>query len=38
VHDGPATAKTHISNLFAKLQVANRVQLAIRVLEHDAAS
>jgi DNA-binding NarL/FixJ family response regulator len=37
LHIGAATAKTHISNLFAKLQVANRVQLAIRVLEHDAA-
>lgn len=27
------TVKTHVSSLFAKLQVTNRVQLAIRVLE-----
>lgn len=32
----PTTVKTHLSNLFAKLQVTNRVQLAIRVLEHGA--
>jgi DNA-binding NarL/FixJ family response regulator len=32
----PTTVKTHLSSLFAKLHVTNRVQLAIRVLEHDA--
>lgn len=31
----PTTVKTHLSNLFTKLHVTNRVQLAIRVLEHD---
>lgn len=31
------TVKTHLSSLFAKLHVTNRVQLAIRVLEEDAA-
>ncbi len=29
------TIKTHLASLFAKLHVTNRVQLAIRVLEHD---
>lgn len=29
------TVKTHLSSLFAKLSVTNRVQLAIRVLEHE---
>ena len=28
-----ATVKTHLGRLFDKLQVTNRVQLAIRVLE-----
>lgn len=32
---GLTTVKTHLASLFAKLQVTNRVQLAIRVLEHD---
>jgi len=31
------TVKTHLTHLFEKLHVTNRVQLAIRVLEHDAA-
>jgi DNA-binding NarL/FixJ family response regulator len=31
------TVKTHVARLFDKLAVTNRVQLAIRVLEHDAA-
>ncbi|WP_299036329.1 response regulator transcription factor [uncultured Pseudokineococcus sp.] len=30
------TVKTHLTHLFEKLHVTNRVQLAIRVLEHDA--
>lgn len=30
-----ATVKTHLSHLFDKLHVTNRVQLAIRVLEHE---
>lgn len=30
-----ATVKTHLSHLFHKLHVTNRVQLAIRVLEHE---
>ena len=30
------TVKTHVARLFDKLAVTNRVQLAIRVLEHDA--
>ncbi|WP_101589663.1 response regulator [Brevibacterium jeotgali] len=29
------TVKTHVSHLFDKLLVTNRVQLAIRILEHD---
>ena len=33
----PTTVKTHLSSLFAKLHVTNRVQLAIRVLEQEAA-
>jgi DNA-binding NarL/FixJ family response regulator len=33
----PTTVKTHLSSLFAKLHVTNRVQLAIRVLEHDTS-
>ncbi|MFP5019610.1 response regulator transcription factor [Pseudonocardia phyllosphaerae] len=33
---GMPTVKTHLGSLFAKLQVTNRVQLAIRVLEADA--
>lgn len=32
----PTTVKTHLSNLFAKLQVTNRVQLAIRVMERES--
>lgn len=32
----PTTVKTHLSSLFAKLQVTNRVQLAIHVLERDS--
>ena len=32
------TVKTHLTHLFEKLHVTNRVQLAIRVLEHDGAS
>ncbi|RGE20426.1 DNA-binding response regulator [Leucobacter sp. wl10] len=35
LHLGQATVKTHLASLFAKLHVTNRVQLAIRVLEHD---
>ncbi len=31
------TVKTHLTHLFEKLHVTNRVQLAIRVLEHDGA-
>lgn len=31
------TVKTHLTHLFEKLHVGNRVQLAIRVLEHDGA-
>lgn len=31
----PTTVKTHLANLFAKLHVTNRVQLAIRVLEQN---
>lgn len=30
-----ATVKTHLGNLFAKLHVTNRVQLALRILEHE---
>ena len=30
------TVKTHVSHLFDKLLVTNRVQLAIRILEHDS--
>ena len=33
----PTTVKTHLGHLFEKLHVTNRVQLAIRVLEHDGA-
>jgi DNA-binding NarL/FixJ family response regulator len=29
------TIKTHVAHLFDKLQVTNRVQLAIRVLEQE---
>ncbi|RUR03656.1 response regulator transcription factor [Labedella endophytica] len=32
----PTTVKTHLSSLFAKLHVTNRVQLAIRVLEQES--
>lgn len=32
----PTTVKAHLSSLFAKLQVTNRVQLAVRVLEQDS--
>ena len=32
----PTTVKTHISSLFSKLRVFNRVQLAIRVLERES--
>lgn len=32
----PTTVKTHLASLFSKLHLTNRVQLAIRVLEHDA--
>ncbi len=34
---GTTTVKTHVTRLFDKLHVTNRVQLAVRVLEHDAA-
>ncbi|MEJ5913051.1 response regulator transcription factor [Pseudokineococcus sp. 1T1Z-3] len=34
---GTTTVKTHLLHLFEKLHVTNRVQLAIRVLEHDAS-
>ncbi|MEJ5944028.1 response regulator transcription factor [Pseudokineococcus basanitobsidens] len=34
---GTTTVKTHVTHLFEKLHVTNRVQLAVRVLELDAA-
>jgi len=36
MYPSPTTVKAHLSSLFTKLQVTNRVQLAICVLEQDA--